>query len=371
MRVLHPGRLNGGAGPDFRDAVLELAGEQRRGDVELHVRASSFRAHGHHLDPAYDGVALHVVYLDDDGPRTLLKGGGEAPVAAFAPWLQRRTADLQRWLESPALWREPCRDAPGRLTDAAIADALAAAGRERLRRRAQRLGEAIAMLGREEALWHALLDCLGAGGDRDGFRRLAERFPASLARSLALGLEGAAELEAALLAVSGLGQPARTRLPALPPTLAPGLSATGRPLNHPARRLAGLARLYVRADAELAAWSLASVRNVDPRAALQAWSVAGATAGGPALIGRERAQELLLNLALPLAALDPQRVAAAEALALALRPAAPYGKTAFLEVNLRRMDGKRRITNALEQQGLLGLLTDWCSQGGCGRCPLS
>jgi hypothetical protein len=25
----------------------------------------------------------------------------------------------------------------------------------------------------------------------------------------------------------------------------------------------------------------------------------------------------------------------------------------------------------VEQQGLLSLLAEWCSRGGCGRCPLS
>ena len=74
---------------------------------------------------------------------------------------------------------------------------------------------------------------------------------------------------------------------------------------------------------------------------------------------------------LPFAATRPELAPAALALAAELPLQRPYGKTAFLEANLRRVDGRRLAGSALEQQGLLGLLDAWCRQGGCGRCPLS
>ncbi len=94
--VINPGRRGGGSGPDFIDAVLRLDGVERRGDVELHVRSSSFRAHGHDRDPAYGDIALHVVYRADEA-ETRLCGGALAPIAAFAPWLEGRSGELQRW----------------------------------------------------------------------------------------------------------------------------------------------------------------------------------------------------------------------------------------------------------------------------------
>jgi hypothetical protein len=90
---------------------------------------------------------------------------------------------------------------------------------------------------------------------------------------------------------------------------------------------------------------------------------------GPALIGAERARELLVNVALPSAAAQGHTEAALAALESLPAPPA-YGRTAFLEANLRPEKGRIART-ALEQQGLLGLLGEWCSQGGCGRCPLS
>ena len=61
VRVLYPGRPGLAAGPDFRDALLEVEGlGQVRGDVELHRRQQDWYAHGHAADPNYNGVVLHA-----------------------------------------------------------------------------------------------------------------------------------------------------------------------------------------------------------------------------------------------------------------------------------------------------------------------
>ncbi|MGB6896378.1 MAG: DUF2851 family protein, partial [Dehalococcoidia bacterium] len=95
LRVLHPGRPGRGAGPDFRHALLETpSGAVLRGDVELHALASSFRAHGHHRDPRYDRVILHVVFEDDLREDTPLASGRRVPVVALAPWVDGRSREL-------------------------------------------------------------------------------------------------------------------------------------------------------------------------------------------------------------------------------------------------------------------------------------
>ena len=373
VTVLNPGRLNTGPGPDFRDAVLSLDGEEHRGDVELHVRASAFRGHGHHLDPAYDALALHVVYRADTGGETELHSGRLVPVAALAPWLERRTADLQRWLTAPALWQQPCRDAEAHLGPGAISRVLREAGLARFEARVAALEAEIAVHGEETALWRTLLGQLGVGGDRAGFRRLAERWPPSLARALVADLspsDAAALLEDALLALAGLRPLPPVLEGRLPPPIAPPLLATGRPANRPQGRLAAFARLFVKAQDDLAAYALAGVAEAASAGELLGrWTMASHS--GPALLGRERAQELLLNAVLPFAATRPVLRPRVEALLSELGALPAYGKTRFLEANLLRSDGRRRVRSAVEQQGLLGLLDRWCSRDGCGRCPLS
>ena len=143
MRVLHPGRRVGGPGPDFRDAVVTVDGVERRGDVELHVRASAFRSHGHANDAAYARLALHVVYRADEGAETPLALGGSVPVAAFEPWLHHRASELQRWLTAPDAWAEPCRDAALRLGDEAVDETLRRFGEERFQGRMVRMAESV------------------------------------------------------------------------------------------------------------------------------------------------------------------------------------------------------------------------------------
>ena len=83
-----PGRRNGGAGPDFLDASVDVEGRGLlRGDVEIHVRARDWMSHGHHRDPAYNGVVLHVVW-DADSLWTEREDGQHVPTAPLKGCLQ-------------------------------------------------------------------------------------------------------------------------------------------------------------------------------------------------------------------------------------------------------------------------------------------
>jgi Protein of unknown function (DUF2851) len=376
LRVLNPGRRGGAAGPDFLDAVLLLDGEERRGDVELHVRASSFRTHGHQADPAYANLALHVVYRADAGEATPLHGGASAPVAAFSQWLEGRSAEIAAWLAAPPLWREPCTDAVARLGPERVRAALQEAGLRRFQARVEATRAAVDQHGEAEALWRSLLDVLGQGGDRDGFRRLARNL--TWRHAAATG----EALEAELLWVAGLGPPPACNHPALQEPhagpeavqhvvpLRPRLAITGRPANHPARRLRGLAALVGRARGDLVAYARRNVATAArPKTLVDAWQ-AGCPPG-PALIGPARAREVVLNAVLPFTAVSPSLENASLALLARLPPAPAYRKTRFLESNLNGGDGRRLVKSALQQQGLLSFLQEWCSRGGCGRCPLS
>lgn len=59
------GEYNHDAGPDFINARVTVGGIQWAGMVEIHVKASDWNLHRHHLDPNYNNVVLHVVYEDD------------------------------------------------------------------------------------------------------------------------------------------------------------------------------------------------------------------------------------------------------------------------------------------------------------------
>src|SRR2546422_10042541 len=54
VQVLHPGFRSAEGGPDFRSAIIQLGEEAARtGDIEVDLRSSGWRAHGHDQNPAF------------------------------------------------------------------------------------------------------------------------------------------------------------------------------------------------------------------------------------------------------------------------------------------------------------------------------
>ena len=80
LMVVHPGKLNRDAGPDFLEGKVKIGNTTLVGNIELHIKSSDWLRHGHQNDDAYKRLILHVVYEDDakgaagDTPVLELKG---------------------------------------------------------------------------------------------------------------------------------------------------------------------------------------------------------------------------------------------------------------------------------------------------------
>lgn len=66
IEILSVGQHNHDAGPDFSHARLRIGTQEWVGNIEMHLRASDWRRHKHHTNPAYDNVILHVVCQNDE-----------------------------------------------------------------------------------------------------------------------------------------------------------------------------------------------------------------------------------------------------------------------------------------------------------------
>lgn len=65
LKILKTGTPHSDSGPDFENARIVIGGMTWAGKVEIHILSSDWKRHGHHRDPAYDGVILHVVWKND------------------------------------------------------------------------------------------------------------------------------------------------------------------------------------------------------------------------------------------------------------------------------------------------------------------
>ncbi len=65
LQIIHPGQFNTNQGPDFLEASLKINTTTWVGNIELHVKASDWKLHGHDADKNYRNIILHVVWEDN------------------------------------------------------------------------------------------------------------------------------------------------------------------------------------------------------------------------------------------------------------------------------------------------------------------
>ncbi len=86
VSVFDAGVLNPTDGPDFLNAKILIDGIIWHGAIELHLKSSGWKQHGHHLDHSYNKVILHVVV--ENSPHVVYPAsGGEIPTLNLIPYL--------------------------------------------------------------------------------------------------------------------------------------------------------------------------------------------------------------------------------------------------------------------------------------------
>jgi len=409
VRVLHPGFGSAEGGPDFRGAVLQIGdAAPRSGDVEVDIRASGWRAHGHDRNPAFQNVLLHVIWDADRATSDV------AAVLPLRNLLDAPLGELSLWLE-----REPSRGLPENLCgkcSAAMRELPAAQAAEVLRQAAQVRFEAKAaqfqararLAGWEQALWEGLFRGLGYKHNTWPMHCLAETRERWAAERLS-----PLDFQARLLGLSGL-------LPAEMPRTQSGANTYLRqawdgwwrerdefadctlprsvwkfhglrPANHPQRRLALAAHWLAKRDlpAKLKTWCAAKLPDNKLTDSLLKllqierddfwswhWTFRSPRLKRPQpLLGGTRVTDLAVNVILPWL-----WTRAAEGRNATLQKeierryfAWPLAEdNAVLRLARQRLLGSasRRLKCAAEQQGLMQIVRDFCDHSNaiCDQC---
>jgi len=407
-------------GPDFQGAILAREdGLLLRGDVEIHVRASDWKRHGHGKDAAYNSAVCQVVLWQDEPHPTRRQDGTTIPsielitrlAAPLAELEQRAAPDLvpgRRAPRPPAIACVTTPDDLGSLLDRA--------GVARFLEHAATFESDLACLPPDEVLYRGALRAMGYTANTAGFEQLGQALPLETLRAVADGDRGPRRLQAvqaALLGVAGLLPSQRDlpvdqewphRLEAAWDDIAGGLASPlppftwrtwrVRPENVPVRRAAGLSQLVTtwtsgepvdRALDDLAA----AERAANPSSLAERWQARvdddafWAThhdfgrplkESQPWLVGAGRAGEVVINVLLPfcyaLGQADGDRALSERALAVYRRyPSGPPNRVVReMAVQVGGADGPKLARGACRQQGLIHLYRHWCDTRDCQRC---
>jgi hypothetical protein len=205
IRIFHPGFASVEGGPDFCDALLQIGdAAPRSGDVEIDLRSSGWRAHGHDKNKNFQNVILHVVWDEEvqgsrfrvqDSPEILsLKNALDAPLAELSLSLENEP------LRSlPENLRGKCCAPLRELDETKLTELLRQAALVRFENKAAQFRARAKNAGWEQVLWENLFRALGYKHNAWPMQNLAET-----KSRWARGADFAFEFQARLLGVSGL-----------------------------------------------------------------------------------------------------------------------------------------------------------------------
>ena len=350
VTVVSPGEWNLGAGPDFKNAVLEIGNERRRvvGDVEVHLCPADWDFHRHGADPNYRNVVAHVTWGCGPVP-------GSLPPGAVSIWLgrfvTRETSFSPEQVDLTAypyarlpLAARPCEERFGHDPDLAR-QVLSEAGRHRLLMKARRIGGRLceARGQREQVFYEEVMTALGYKRNQVQFRHVAERIPI-------------AELPQDVLA-------ARTAM--LTAGMFEEWDRSGyRPSNTPERRLEGAASIFT-ATPVMGLVDESCFASRECRLMVTAMC-------GERFMGRGRAAAILANVVVPFA-LAEERLTDVPDWLPPEDISEPVRLTAFRLFGRDHNPAAFYATNGLLIQGLLQIHRDYCLQmhPDCAECALA
>ena len=385
LRVIYQGRRNDNRGGDFCDAIIAFPDRIEKGDVELHVRASDWRQHKHSADAHYNSVILHVVYSRGKQSATALENGTEVPILALAGY-------EKNWSDEMTSGR-PCASAAANLGEALIRVFLERMGESRLNRKARAFGKQLKVDDPGQVLYEGMMYALGYSRNKEPFLTLSRKVRIKDLEQIAASADDErtclTQIERVLRWASGLGaaspwewvSPQCDAGHCLPMNSRDWQTFRMRPGNDPRARMAAMSHLLVRYRGEGLLQGMMSAVKKSPatsgqmhlREALQVQG--GGRCSRPiALLGQERADDMVINVVLPFAVALGQAKGEGGLCRKARRLFAGWPSLGSNCIERHVVEQwripKAWATGAKRQQGLLEVYEQLCRQGKCRQCPL-
>lgn len=423
IRILKPGVWNHEDGPDFMHAEIEIDGKLHVGDVEIHVKASEWYNHKHHLNSRYNRVILHAVLFDDDfNLRTRLQNGKRVSTLELLKYIDAPIGDLfDQRVESDEEKTKSCRVTGNQLDIEKLQQVFESLGTERFLEKADAIRLLRTRLNFEQILYEGIMEALGYSQNSKQLRELAQRVPFD-----ELDNKSEHEIQAILFGVAGL-LPSQLDKP-LPEedknaplivaletlweasdrySKGDRMNATQwrfgrtRPSNFPTRRIAAMSQLLFECKGSLMMYFLPTcekavladsskeLRNIQKELLdllmlepTDYWSMHSnfgkGISKGVKLIGESRALDIMVNKILPVAYIWSVE---SESRKLQDGILKLYGAFKKLQENNNTKQVKKQIYSETQpanvikysariNQGMIRLYKNYCADQLCDLCPL-
>ena len=420
IQIMKSGFWNRDAGPDFVRAEVIMDGVLHTGDVEIHVNASEWQAHGHHTDSKYNNVIIHVVLWDDAITLRMTKQDGKKiPTVVLYERLDESIGKLLGDLHEAQAESDDCRVTGMALDQKTLTNILDSMGQERFVEKTEQFQQRSQEADLEQLLYEGIMEASGYAKNRNPFLQLAQLVP--FADVAGKNLE---EIQALLFGVAGL----LPKVGALNDTTETDeyiarlrdLWSTAdehyktqqmqpeqwrffrlRPSNFPTRRIAGISQILTTCtDGSLMLRFLPLIEEAvahpqkSKKICKKLWHIVMPKASGywaehsilggkchkptSYLIGKERAADILVNIVLPVAAVWSHRVQSHQLTAAIQRLYDSHPKLqdnvittqVIQQIFADKQTARSVINTAKRQQGLIYLYKMFCSSRICDVCPI-
>ncbi|MFC2050223.1 DUF2851 family protein [Chloroflexota bacterium] len=407
FQTIYPGRVSHNMGCDFKDAVFTLNGQMIGGDVEIHVKSSQWYSHGHHRDPKYNNIALHVVCLQDNQSPTMLQNGKTVPTICLSPFLCHSSDELNQPLDLSENCSFPCPEAQRYSNPDSLNKLLTVMGKERFAAKAALLRQALEKEEAGQVLFRGIARALGYAQNAEPCEELANK----LSLNSLENVEPEADLtrQALILGTAGL-LPSQRHRP-VEDTEADKLEGIWqsmsmseimkeadwcffrvRPDNFPTRRLVSLSYLLARYhQTGLLQGILRLVRKAPPKTEPRWLETSLVIAGqgywrnhsdfgivkkrNSALLGREKASEIVINAILPFAyvwgEISSDLKLKRKAAEIYRRYPRPGENELTRHMKQQLLLNPETRLSACQQQGLIHIFKTYCRLRNCTACPVA
>jgi len=401
VSIIRTGRRNELEGPDFSEAQILIDDNILTGDVEIHINNADWYHHGHHKDPIYNNVILHVV-LNEPGNREIITQDKRV-----VPTLILKPLSLN---EDPAFFF--CEQWIG-VELRGFEEVLNQYAEIRFRRKSLAIRAALMTSEPSSYFYKMILDVLGYSQNRESFRQLAGKLPLPLLYEI---LESVAEpnriitLESLFFGVAGFLDLPYSKFLASYTEYFQGLKsrwekmqnrfgfspasfrwhfAGSRPANYPTRRIAALVQIilsfYPHDPAQVWINQLSPNQSFDEvinRVSNYFQQPAGLWKNHPlfikhpgkVLIGSKRLMDLIVNLLLPFtwAIGSLQKDQALMKKAIEYYRFVPKGEMpSYVKKWMGRLNvPQAAVKNNFLIQGAIELNHRFCKLNLCKLCPL-